>query len=134
MIELLPLGVRRKDYRFRGVALDIRRTDAKPMNFHLSDQPANPHLMKPRCGAPGTDDAGNPTFYQGFTPVSNFNVGAYIYGTGIPQWGASLISNTYAAIKSSNEATAQQAQYRNAGYSSAASGGYITCSRFPWGQ
>jgi hypothetical protein len=82
----------------------------------------------------GTDAAGNPTFYTGFTPVSNFDVGAYIYGTGIPQWGASLISNAYATVNSSNGATAQQALYRNAGYSSAASGGNITCSRFPWGQ
>lgn len=56
-------------------------------------------------------------FFSGYTPVVNIAVGAYVQGTGAPQWVASLISNTYAFFKSSNGATAQQAQFRNLGFS-----------------
>jgi hypothetical protein len=59
-------------------------------------------------------------FFSGYTPVANVAVGAYVQGTGAPQWVASLISNTYAFFKSSNGATAQQAQFRNLGFSLAA--------------
>lgn len=47
-------------------------------------------------------------FFKGYTPVANVAVGAYVQGTGAPQWVASLISNTYAFFNSNNGATAQQ--------------------------
>ena len=66
-------------------------------------------------------------FFSGCTPVANVAVGAYVQGTGAPQWVASLISNTYAFFKSSNGATAQQAQFRNLGFSLAAGKGTYSC-------
>jgi hypothetical protein len=66
-------------------------------------------------------------FFSGYTPVANVAVGAYVQGTGAPQWVASLISNTYAFFKSSNGATAQQAQFRNLGFSLAAGKGTYSC-------
>jgi hypothetical protein len=56
-------------------------------------------------------------FFKGYTPVANVAVGAHVQGTGAPQWVASLISNTYAFFNSNNGATAQQAQFRNLGFS-----------------
>ena len=78
------------------------------------------------------DAAGNTTFYSGFTDASNFAVGAYLYGTGVSEGAATMISNAYAAVGSSNAGDPNQALYRNAGYESAASGGQVSCSRFPW--
>ncbi len=66
-------------------------------------------------------------FYPGYTPVANIAVGAYVQGTGAPQWMASLISNTYAFFKSSNGATAQQAQFRNLGFSLASGKATYSC-------
>ena len=51
--------------------------------------------------------------FSGYTPVANIAVGAYVQGTGAPQWVAIAISNTYAFFKSLNGATAQQGQFRN---------------------
>ena len=66
-------------------------------------------------------------FFSGYTPVANIAVGAYVQGTGAPQWVASAISNTYAFFKSSNGATAQQAQFRDLGFSLAAGKGTYSC-------
>jgi len=66
-------------------------------------------------------------FYPDYTPVANVAVGAYVQGTGAPQWMASLISNTYAFFKSSNGPTAQQAQFRNLGFSLAAGKDTYSC-------
>ncbi len=66
-------------------------------------------------------------FFKGYTPVANVAVGAYVQGTGAPQWVASLISNTYAFFNSNNGATAQQAQFRNLGFSLAAGKGSYSC-------
>jgi RHS repeat-associated protein len=66
-------------------------------------------------------------FFSGYTPVANVAVGAYVQGTGAPQWMASAISNTYAFFKSSNGATAQQAQFRNLGFSLAAGKASYSC-------
>jgi RHS repeat-associated protein len=66
-------------------------------------------------------------FFKGYTPVANVAVGAYVEGTGAPQWMASLISNTYAFFNSSNGATAQQAQFRNLGFSLAAGKATYSC-------
>ena len=66
-------------------------------------------------------------FFSGYTPVANVAVGAYVQGTGAPQWVASLISNTYAFFNSSNGATGQQAQFRNLGFSLAAGKGTYSC-------
>lgn len=66
-------------------------------------------------------------FFSGYTPVANIAVGAYVQGTGAPQWVASAISNTYAFFKSSNGATAQQGQFRNLGFSLAAGKGTYSC-------
>lgn len=72
--------------------------------------------------------AGSTTqFFPSYTPVANIAVGAYLQGTGAPQWMASLISNTYAFFKSSNGATAQQAQFRYLGFSLAAGKGTYSC-------
>jgi hypothetical protein len=66
-------------------------------------------------------------FFPSYTPVANIAVGAYVQGTGAPQWMASLISNTYAFLNSSNGATAQQAQFRNLGFSLASGKGSYSC-------
>jgi hypothetical protein len=66
-------------------------------------------------------------FFPSYTPVANIAVGAYVQGTGAPQWMASWISNTYAFFKSSNGATAQQAQFRNLGFSLASGKGTYSC-------
>jgi len=63
------------------------------------------------------NSAGDTVFYSGYTNVSNFGVGAYLSGTGVPQWAASGIANTFALFKSSNAGDPNQATYRNAGYS-----------------
>lgn len=46
------------------------------------------------------DGAGNTTFYSGYTPVSNFSVGAYLYSAGFSKSVVSFISNTFALFKS----------------------------------
>jgi RHS repeat-associated protein len=66
-------------------------------------------------------------FFSGYTPVANIAVGAYVQGTGAPQWAASAISNTYAFFKSSNGATALQSQFRNLGFSLAAGKATYSC-------
>ena len=77
--------------------------------------------------------AGDTIFYSGYTNVANFGVGAYLYGAGFTQYGANMVANAYAFVKSSNAGNPNQALYQNAGYQAAASGGQVTCSRFPWG-
>lgn len=80
-----------------------------------------------------SNSAGDTMFYSGYSNAANFAVGAYLYGTGLPQVAGSIIANTFALLKSSNFGDPNQALYRNAGYQAAASGGQVTCSRFPWG-
>jgi hypothetical protein len=80
-----------------------------------------------------SNSAGDTIFYSGYTNVSNFGVGGYLYGAGFTQLGASMVANTFAFFKSSNAGDPNQALYRKAGYQAAASGGQISCSRFPWG-
>jgi hypothetical protein len=74
-----------------------------------------------------SDNAGNTTFYKDYTFVSNFNVGAYLYGVGASKSGASAISNTFAAFRSSNAGAEEQSAFRNLGYDMAASGRAPTC-------
>ena len=66
-------------------------------------------------------------FFKGYTSVANVAVGAYVQGTGVPQWVASLIANTYAFFNSSNGATAQQGQFRGLGFSLAAGKATYSC-------
>jgi RHS repeat-associated protein len=66
------------------------------------------------------DNAGNTTFYSGFTPVSNFAVGAYMQSAGFSRSITDLIANTFALLKSSNFGDPAQAQMRNLGYDTAA--------------
>jgi RHS repeat-associated protein len=70
-------------------------------------------------------------FFPGYTPVANIAVGAYLQGAGVPQWMGSAISNTYAFFKSSNGATAQQAQFRNLGFSLASGKATYSCQPHP---
>ena len=70
-------------------------------------------------------------FFPGYTPVANIAVGAYLQGAGVPQWIGSAISNTYAFFKSSNGATAQQAQFRNLGFSLASGKATYSCQSHP---
>ena len=70
-------------------------------------------------------------FFPGYTPVANIAVGAYLQGAGVPQWMGSLISNTYAFFNSSNGATAQQAQFRNLGFSLASGKAAYSCQAHP---
>jgi hypothetical protein len=79
-----------------------------------------------------SNSAGDTVFYSGYTNVSNFGVGGYLYGAGFTQLGASTVANAFAFFKSSNAGDPNQAVYRNGGYQAAASGGQISCSRFPW--
>ena len=76
-----------------------------------------------RVGAPSSF-----TFYKGYTPVSNIDVGAYLYGAGFSQSQAGLISNTFADLFSSNAGDPGQAVYRNFGYQMASGKGGYTCS------
>jgi hypothetical protein len=94
----------------------------------------SPWAMNAAVGQYGTfdfqrtrDSAGNTTFYTGYTPVSNFSVGAYLYSAGFSESVASFISNTYALFKSSNAADTAQATYRNLGYDTAARGQVPVC-------
>lgn len=112
-----------------------------PPSFNLSKIVAagktggwNPFAANAAVGHYGAFDfqrsngsAGNTTFYSGYTPVSNFALGAYLYGAGIPKEVASLIANTFAFFKSSNAGDPEQATYRNMGYDMAASGWMPQC-------
>lgn len=73
------------------------------------------------------DSAGSTTFYRGFTPVSNFDVGVYMQSAKFPQWATSLIANIFAAAKSSNAGDPAQGSYRNLGYNTAAAGQVPAC-------
>ena len=73
------------------------------------------------------DSSGNTTFYKGFTPVSNFDVGAYMQSAKFPQWATSLISNVLAELKSSNAGDPAQGIYRNLGFNTAAAGQVPAC-------
>ena len=70
-------------------------------------------------------------FYYGYTPVANVSVGAYEYGMGLSPGVGSLLSNTFATLFSSNGATAQQAQFRNLGFSLASGKATYTCQSHP---
>jgi hypothetical protein len=116
-----------------------------PSQFNLSSVVAagraggrfNIFAMNSAVGHFGTFDyqrSGTPssfTFYKGFTPVSNMDVGAYLYGAGFTQSQAGTVSNTFADIFSSNAGDPDQATYRNFGYQLAAGGGSYTCSAIP---
>ena len=73
------------------------------------------------------DSAGNTTFYSGFTPVSNFAVGAYMQSAGFSHFTTDFIANTFALLKSSNFGDPAQAQFRNLGYDTAAKGQVPFC-------
>ncbi len=116
-----------------------------PSGYNLSNVVAagsaggklNIFAMNRAVGHFGTFDyqrAGTPssfTFYRGLTPVSNMDVGAYLYGAGFTQSQAGTVSNTFADLFSSNAGDPNQAIYRNFGYQLAASGGSYTCSTIP---
>jgi RHS repeat-associated protein len=116
-----------------------------PPQFNLSNVVAagraggklNIFAMNRAVGHFGTFDyqrAGTPssfTFYKGLTPVSNMDVGAYLYGAGFTQSQAGTVSNTFADLFSSNAGDPNQAIYRNFGYQLAAGGGSYTCSAVP---
>ncbi len=69
-------------------------------------------------------------FYYGYTPVANIAVGAYLQGAGYASM-SSAISNTYAAFKSANGATAQQAQFRDLGIDLASGKATYSCQSHP---
>jgi hypothetical protein len=73
------------------------------------------------------DSGGNTTFYSGYTPVSNFSVGAYLYSAGFSKSVGSFIANTFALFKSSNAGDPGQATFRNWGYDTAARGQIPVC-------
>jgi hypothetical protein len=54
------------------------------------------------------DTAGNTTFYTQYQVVSNVAVGAYLYGTGIPEILSNAIEDTFAASMSSNGGDSNQ--------------------------
>lgn len=94
----------------------------------------SPQAMNAAVGHYGTfdfqrsrDSAGNTTFYSGYTPVSNFSVGAYLYSAGFSKSVGSFIANTFALFKSSNVGDPAQATYRNLGYDTAARGQVPVC-------
>jgi RHS repeat-associated protein len=94
----------------------------------------SPQAMNAAVGHYGTfdfqrsrDSAGNTTFYSGYTPVSNFSVGAYVYSAGFSKSVGSFIANTFALFKSSNAGDPAQATYRNLGYDTAARGQVPVC-------
>ena len=89
----------------------------------------NPFAINANVGQYGTfdfqrsrDSAGNTTFYSGFTPVSNFNVGVYMQSAGYSRLATSAIANGFALLRSSNVGDPAQAQYRNLGYDTVANG------------
>ncbi len=69
-----------------------------------------------------TDSAGNIQFYSSYTPVSNFAVGAYEFGSGFTRGQGDFLSNLYATLFSSNAGDLKQALYRHLGYDAAAKG------------
>jgi hypothetical protein len=79
-----------------------------------------------RVGTPS-----NFTFYSGYTPVSNIDIGAYLYGAGSSQSQAAMISNTFADLFSKNAGDPNQAIYGNLGYQMAAGKGSYSCSAIP---
>jgi len=94
----------------------------------------NPFAVNANVGQGGTfdfqrskDSAGNVTFYSGFTPVSNFNVGTYMQSAGYSRGVTSAIANGFALLRSSNFGDPAQAQYRNLGYDTAANGKIPFC-------
>ena len=70
--------------------------------------------------------SGETVFFSAYTNVSNFAVGLYLAGAGYGKFGASLISNGYAAVKSSNYGNAGQGAFRDAGIN-AAHGARVSC-------
>ncbi len=75
-----------------------------------------------RSGTPS-----NFNFFADYTPVSNVAVGAYLQGAGYSESWASLVSNTYAAFKSSNAGDPRQTIFRNLGFELAAGKGSYSC-------
>ena len=89
----------------------------------------NPFAANANVGQYGTfdfqrsrDSSGNTAFYSGFTPVSNFSVGAYMQSAGYSRLLTSAIANGFALLRSSNFGDPAQALYRNLGYDTAAKG------------
>jgi hypothetical protein len=74
-----------------------------------------------------SDGAGKLIFYRGYQPVSNVNVGAYLYGTGWSRQTANIIAETAASLESSNVGDPSKALYTNLGYDMAAAGVSPTC-------
>jgi len=71
------------------------------------------------------------TFYSGYTPVSNIDVGAYLFGAGFSESQAGAISNVFADLFSNNAGDPNQQIYRNLGYEIAAGKGSYSCSAIP---
>jgi len=70
-------------------------------------------------------------FFPGYTAAANIAVGAYLYGAVRNSAIASVISNTYATLFSSNGATDEQAQFRNLGFSLASGTAIYSCQQHP---
>lgn len=74
------------------------------------------------------DNAGNTTFYAGYTQASNIAVGAYMYGAGYSGATANTIANLYGLLTlSSNSLQRNNAVYINFGYDLAQAGWNPSC-------
>ena len=100
----------------------------------LANKALNLAAMNRAVGHFGTCDyqrVGNPAsfiFYSGYTPVSNVDVGGYLFGAGFSESVAGAISNTFASLFSKNAGDPNQQIYRNLGYEMAAGKGNYACS------
>lgn len=74
------------------------------------------------------DAAGNTTFYTQYQVASNVAVGAYLYGTGIPEILSNGIEDAYAFFKSSNSGNGDQIMGQEIGWMAAAGDVPISCS------
>ena len=68
-------------------------------------------------------------FYSDYTPVSNVNVGAYLYGAGLDKGQTDMIGHAYGTLMSSNAGDPNQQKFWNVGWSMANSGGDFSCGR-----
>ncbi len=74
------------------------------------------------------DAAGNTIFYTQYQVASNVAVGAYLYGTGIPEILSNGIEDTFAFFKSSNSRNGDQIMGQEIGWDAAAGDVSIYCS------
>jgi hypothetical protein len=75
-----------------------------------------------------TSPTGNVTFYTQYQVASNVAVGAYLYGTGIPEILSNAIEDIFSLSMSSNSGDSNQMLGQDIGWEAAAGATSISCT------